>query len=82
MYTVFGIIGAILILFGFYRISIGRWSGKSFWYEMDNFAGAVLVTIYQLHYHAYISVIVNIIWGAVAFRGVVSYRERRLRQRK
>jgi uncharacterized membrane protein len=76
MYTTLGIIGAILILFGFYRISIGRWTGRSFWYELDNLLGSVLILIYQIHYRVYISVIVNIIWAIVAFRGVMSYRQR------
>jgi hypothetical protein len=77
MYNVIGTIGALLILFGFYRISIGKWSGKSLWYELDNLFGALFILIYQLHYKVYISVVLNIIWAVVAFRGVVSYRERR-----
>jgi hypothetical protein len=76
-YNLIGILGAALILFGFWRISIGRWTGKSFWYELDNMLGAVFILIYQVHYRVYISVIINIIWAIVAFRGVVSYRERR-----
>lgn len=81
MYNAIGIIGALLILLGFYRISIGKWTGKSFWYELDNLLGAIFILIYQLHYHAYISVIVNVIWAIVAFRGVVSYRQRRQQSR-
>ncbi len=77
MYIAIGIIGALLVLFGFYRTSIGRWTGKSFWYEMDNFVGAIFITIYQIHYNAYVSVVVNVIWAVVAFRGVMAYRERR-----
>jgi len=77
MYIFFGVIGALLVLLGFYRISIGKWTGKSLWYEIDNLAGALLVTIYQLHYHAYVTMVVNIIWAVVAFKGVISYRERR-----
>jgi len=77
MYTFIGIIGALLILLGFYRISIGKWTGKSLWYELDNLFGAIFILIYQLHYRVYISVVLNIIWAIVAFRGVVSYRERR-----
>jgi hypothetical protein len=82
MYTVVGIIGATLILFGFYRISIGRWTGKSLWYEIDNFFGAILIGIYQLHHKAYISLVINIVWAVVAFRGLSSYAERQLRARK
>jgi hypothetical protein len=77
MYTAIGVVGAALILLGFYRISIGKWTGKSLWYELDNLAGALLVMIYQFHYHAYVTMVVNIIWAIVAFRGIVSYRERR-----
>lgn len=77
MYTAIGIIGGVLILIGFYRISIGKWTGKSLWYELDNLAGSVLILIYQLHFKVYVSVILNIIWAIVAFRGVVTYRERR-----
>ena len=78
MYKILGLVGAILILLGFYRTSIGHWSGKSMWYELDNFVGAVLMTIYQLHYKVYISVILNIIWAIVAFRGLEPYAQRRL----
>jgi hypothetical protein len=77
-YTTLGIIGGLLILFGFYRTSIGKWSGKSFWYELDNFLGATLLTLYQWHYKVYISVVLNIIWAVVAFRGLEPYAIRRL----
>lgn len=76
VYNVIGVVGSLLILFGFYRTSIGKWTGKSFWYELDNLVGAVLVIIYQVHYHAYISVVLNIIWAIVAFRGLTSFAQR------
>lgn len=73
---VMGAIGACLILFGFYRTSIGRWKNKSFWYELDNFVGAILLVFYQIHTEAYISVVVNVIWAVVAFRGLTPFAER------
>jgi uncharacterized membrane protein len=76
VYSTLGVIGAVLVLFGFYRISIGRWRNKSFWYELDNFVGALLLAIYQLHTRAFISVVVNIIWAIVAFRGLTPFAER------
>ena len=82
MYNVIGVIGALLILFGFYRISIGKWTGKSFWYELDNLLGAIFILIYQLHFRVYISVVVNVVWAVVAFNGVLSYRERRKHKNK
>lgn len=71
-----GALGACLILFGFYRTSIGRWKNKSFWYELDNFVGAILLVFYQIHTHSYISVVVNVIWAIVAFRGLTPFAER------
>lgn len=76
LYDIIGALGASLILFGFYRTSIGKWKNKSFWYELDNTVGAVLLIIYQSHLHAYISVVVNVIWAIVAFRGLTSFVER------
>ena len=80
-----GVVGACLVLFGFYRTSIGRWKNKSFWYELDNFVGATLLVFYQIHTKAYISVVVNVIWAIVAFRGLTPFAERyesRLRKKK
>lgn len=71
-----GATGALLILLGFYRTSIGRWKNKSFIYELDNAFGAGLLIVYQYHLHAVISVVLNIIWLIVAFRGLSSFAER------
>lgn len=75
--TICGIIGAACILFGFYRTSIGKWTGKSLWYELDNMVGAVLLIIYQFNVGAYVSVVVNVVWAVVALRGVTSIAQRR-----
>jgi hypothetical protein len=75
--TLIGILGALLVLFGFYRTSLGKWTGKSLWYELDNFAGATLLVIYQFRVGAYVSVVVNIIWAIVALIGVTSIAQRR-----
>jgi hypothetical protein len=75
-YNIIGTLGASLILFGFYRTSIGKWENKSFWYELDNTVGALLLIIYQLHLQAYISVVLNVIWALVAFRGLTSFAQR------
>jgi hypothetical protein len=79
MYTFIGIIGAILILLGFWRVTIGQWTGKTFWYEMDNLVGAVLVAIYQVHHHAYVSVVINVVWAVVAIKGLSSYADRKFK---
>lgn len=74
--NIIGVIGALLVLFGFYRTSIGRWTNKSIWYELDNFVGAIFLIIYQFSAGAYISVVVNVVWATVALRGLTSLAER------
>jgi uncharacterized membrane protein len=81
-FNVVGVVGSLLVLFGFYRTSIGRWTNKSFWYELDNVVGSILIIVYQVRLHAYISVIVNVIWAVVAFRGVSSFAERYMQYRR
>jgi hypothetical protein len=76
-----GLIGSGLILFSFYRNSIGRWTGKSLWYELDNLAGAILMSLYALSKGAYISIFMNGVWAIVAFRGISSIAERKVRRR-
>ena len=76
-----GYIGGAVLLFAFWRTSIGRWTGKSLWYEVDNLIAGVLLTIYSFNKGAFASVVVNIVWATVAFRGVTSYAERRKRAR-
>jgi hypothetical protein len=72
-----GIVGGLLFLFAFYRTSIGRWTGKSLWYELDNLAGAILMSIYALSKGAYVNIALNVVWAIVAFRGLTSIAERR-----
>lgn len=40
--NILAIVGSMLLLFGFYRVNTGKWSNKSFWYELDNALGAIL----------------------------------------
>jgi lipid-A-disaccharide synthase-like uncharacterized protein len=80
--TTLGIIGGLLILFGFYRTSIGQWTGKSFWFELDNFVGSILLVIYTVHKAAYVNIVMNAIWGIVALRGLTSISQRKPRKRR
>ena len=73
-----GILGMLLVLFSFYRTSIGKWTGKSMWYELDNLFGAMLMGVYAFSKGAYVNIVLNIVWGAVALRGVTTLAERRM----
>ena len=76
IYNVIGVLGASLILLGFYRTSIGRWKNRSFVYELDNLVGALLLIGYQFHHMAYISATLNVIWAIIAFTGLTSFAQR------
>ncbi len=77
LYDFIGIIGASLIVFSFYRTSIGKWTGKSLWYELDNLLGATCMSIYAISKGAYVSILLNSVWAFVALRGLTSLAERR-----
>lgn len=81
-FNILGVLGIALLLFGFYRVNIGKWNNKSFWYEFDNFVGAALIISYQLYYHAYVTVIANVIWGGIALWGIIVFARRVKRHRK
>lgn len=79
---VVGAVGAMLILLGFYRTSVGKWTNKSFWYELDNLVGAGLLIIYNLNRQAYVSLVLDIVWVMVALRGITSIAERHGQHKK
>lgn len=76
-----GLTGAALIVFGFLRISLGMWTSKSLWYEVDNLAGASLMMVHELLIEAYIPMVLSIMWAVVALKGLTSFAERSDEQR-
>lgn len=71
--NILAIIGSVLLVFGFFRVNSGKWNNKSLWYELDNVIGAILIIVYQIYYHAYVSVAVNIVWAVVAIWGIMAF---------
>jgi lipid-A-disaccharide synthase-like uncharacterized protein len=78
-FDILGWTGAGLVLFGFYRSSSGKWNGKSFWYELDNFLGASFLIVYAVHRKSYVSVVLNVVWATAAFKGLESISARRIK---
>lgn len=72
-----GLIGAALVLFGFYRTSIGKWKTNSFWYELDNLAGSLFLITYHILTKTYVVLVLNVLWAIVAFKGITSYQQRK-----
>jgi hypothetical protein len=65
---ILGWIGAVLLLYAYWRLSAGGWSGASRTYQVLNVAGAFLFIINSGFHGAYPSMFVNIIWSAIAIR--------------
>lgn len=76
MIDIMGVVGALLVLFAFYRIALGQWTSRSVWYELDNLVGAALLGYYTWSKGAYISVLINLVWFMVAIVGLRSIHER------
>jgi hypothetical protein len=74
---VIGLTGAGLIIFGFFRISLGMWTSRSLWYEIDNLAGASLMAVHELLIGAYIPLVLSLMWAIVAIKGLTSFAERK-----
>jgi len=77
-----GLAGGLLFLVAFWRTSIGQWTGRSLWYELDNLLGAVLMSIYAFRKGAFVNIGLNLVWGIVAIRGVTSWTERRMHRKQ
>lgn len=74
-----GLVGGLLLLFSFWRINSGKWKTTSLWYELDNVIACLLLVVYAWEKHAYVNILLNIVWGIVAFKGLSSLAERRMR---
>lgn len=57
-------------------------STETIFYNTIGVLGALFIIVYQIHHHAYITVVVNIIWAIVAFHGLTSFAQRYLDHRK
>ena len=63
---ILGWIGAVLLLYGYARVSSGKWTGSTRGYQVVNIGGSILFIINSGYHGAYPSVAVNVIWAAIA----------------
>lgn len=79
---IFGVVGGVLFLAFFWRTSIKKERGRTIWSEIDIFLAAVCLSVYSYYKGAYITIVLNLVWVYIAFRGVTSYVERRITRQK
>ena len=63
---ILGWIGAVLLLYGYARVSSGKWTGSTRGYQVVNIGGSILFIINSGYHGAYPSVAVNVIWAGIA----------------
>lgn len=73
---IIGILGGLLFLLGFLQVATNRWNGRSFWYEICNLIGALLLGFYSFQKNAYTNIVLNLIWGTVAMYSIKNIFER------
>lgn len=79
---IIGIVGGLLILFAFLQIASGRWDGKSFWYELCNFLGALFLVYYGVQKRAYTNIVLNLVWATVALYAALHVAHRQMIRKK
>lgn len=66
MLHVFGNIGVLMVLLGYYLVSSGRLTARSPRYQGLNLAGGVIIATYSWLLFAWASVALNVVWAAIA----------------
>ncbi|MCA9333034.1 hypothetical protein KDA00_04145 [Candidatus Saccharibacteria bacterium] len=77
-----GIMGGLIYLVAFIEVALGRWKGTSFYYESFNLIGALFLGYYSFAKFAYTNIVLNIVWGTVAFYGVYHAINRHKKRKK
>lgn len=70
MIEIVGMLGAFLLLLAYLMVSLRRWDGQSWPYQVTNLAAATLLIIYSLQKTAYANVFINLVWVAVGIVGI------------
>ncbi|MEL4308287.1 CBU_0592 family membrane protein [Joostella sp. CR20] len=70
IHNIIGWIGALLFIIAYFLLSIEKLSAKNKTYHLLNISGAVCLVINGLYLSDYPNVVVNLIWGIIAFYAV------------
>lgn len=70
MIEIIGVIGGLFYLLAFTEAALGRWNGRSFWYEFNNLLGSLFLGYYAVKKQAYMNIVLNFVWGIVALYAI------------
>lgn len=71
VFNALGWAGAIVYILAYLLLSLKKISSHSTWFNGLNFLGAVGVTIAAFYNHDIPSVVLNVVWGAIALASIV-----------
>lgn len=77
-----GITGAAVVLIAFAMNQLQYWKNSDIKYDVANFAGGVLLSVYAILINSLPFAILNFIWMAVSLRDVVNNFKKRAWQGK
>lgn len=63
--TVVGTLGAVVLLYGYAMVSLGRMSGDGLPYQLLNFGGAAALMVNSAYHAAWPSAILNLVWSGI-----------------
>jgi len=75
-FDIFGAIGLCSILLAFFLLQKGKISDDDHGYNILNLVGAICIALYSTYYSAWFSVILNVVWGIIAFFDLVKNLKR------
>lgn len=68
--TIFGAIGAFIILYAFIMNQTHRWKDTYLVYDLFNFVGSVILVTYAIILKSYPFLILNGVWGLLSLRDI------------
>ena len=67
---VFGIVGVTLLIWSYYLVGSGKLSPLTFYYQLCNLIGAVLILISLMFHWNLASFVLELIWAIVGLNGL------------
>lgn len=72
--TIFGVIGASIILLAFSMNQLGKWPSDSKSYDWSNLIGSLILTVFAVLTNSIPFVVLNSVWFLVSLRDLIKSR--------
>ena len=69
-YDLVGSTGVVMVLFAYFLLQTGRWSGLSLSYSVVNLLGSIFITVSLMYTFNLSSFIIEIAWISISLYGI------------